>query len=208
MLNKGSASSTRGSGTAPTVAYSVNAASNLLVVGAYAFDAVTQDSLTGVKYNNVAMTFINKVQTNAAGPFIYFYYLAKPATGSNNIEMDYSVSQGAGDPYVAADYSGAGAIDVSHVTSNTLANSLSDTFTVGTNVYAISWTDMPNGAANPAASTGLTLRATQNVASIGDSNGTVSGSQTFAWTYGATDRCAMITASFVPAPSSNFFLLF
>ena len=54
------------------------------------------DVVTGVTYNGVGATFVNKLLMTgaAAGQYIYFYYLHNPASGSNTVTVTSSGNLG------------------------------------------------------------------------------------------------------------------
>lgn len=54
------------------------------------------DTITGVTYNSVALTLIDKIQVDFTGVpdrYIYLWYLIAPATGANDIVVSSSASQ-------------------------------------------------------------------------------------------------------------------
>lgn len=75
-----------------TWSHTCTGSDRLLVVGVYD----SADHVTGITYNGVAMTFINKLLMTgaAAGQYIYLYYLLNPASGANNVVASESSTDG------------------------------------------------------------------------------------------------------------------
>lgn len=178
-----------GSGTF-TGSYTVNAASNLLIVG-FLGDLVTgNDDITAVTYNGVSMTLIAKTTTGNSVRFSYLYALANPAAGANNVIITSTSSH-----YLlplAADYSGASSTPDA---STTFVQPLSGTVTqtiAGNAPSSNDWGILIGGcdAGTIAGGTGATLRthdAAFNSLAILDTNGPVSGSYSMTWQPGASN---------------------
>lgn len=158
----------------------------------------TTDTVTGVTYNNVAMTFVNKV-SNTADRWIYVYMLVNPASGANNIVASGSSSlwRGLGVSYTGAAQSGQP--DASGTNSATAVTGLTGTITtVAANAWAILLGKTNNG--DPAAGTGSTQREVGegNGIAIFDSNaGLTAGSNSMAIT-SSLGNDAVIMVSFSP----------
>jgi hypothetical protein len=71
-----------------TVAYTVGASANYLVVGVVG--DVTSDFVTGVTFNAVGMTLLKKFNPGNSVGWLYVFGLATPATGTHNIVVSAS----------------------------------------------------------------------------------------------------------------------
>jgi len=86
------------SATSVTVAHTCTGSNRILITGIWVQDPAG-DVVTGVTYNGVAMTQINKSINTATYGSVYLYYLIAPATGTNNVvvtktgtDLAYAVS--------------------------------------------------------------------------------------------------------------------
>lgn len=184
-----------------TVAYSVNAASNLLVIAAVGTDGVA-DNITGITYNTVAMTRIASIAQNVGGQtrWTSMWYLLNPATGSNNVVCTVTSNYCL---LTAADYGGVAGLDTSTTTVAT-GTSITGSITPSQSnewVMCACGNDTPSGP--PTAGTNLTLRvvgaAFKDVGSY-DSNGTVAvASDSFTVNAPSSVGFSMILAAFRPA---------
>lgn len=196
-----------GGGGTLTSAYTCGSGSNTMLIVAFQGDQ-TNDDITGVTYNGVAMTLVNK--THSAGDrWVYMYYLLAPASGSHNVVITSTNSH-----YLlalAADYIGvkqSGQPDNNAINhkdapgSDTLTTTLT---TVADNCFTI----LVGGGFNsaPLAGTG-SLRRTFGVAfnepGLFDSNAakTPAGSTSMEWHMGAPGsghQMASVMGSFAPA---------
>jgi hypothetical protein len=165
--------------TSLTEPYTVNAASNFLVIG------VEGDRLGdfintgggGVAYAGVNMTFAGKTsgdppQSAGNQRYVYVYYLLNPATGTNNFVITAS---GTCDVLLAtaADYSGVGGYDTNNITAAASGTSLSSTITTANdNEWLIIFSR--SASCNTATITGGVVRAFDTTFDdhlLGDSNG-------------------------------------
>ena len=164
----------------------------------------TGDNVTGVTYNGVAMTLIDKT-ASVAGDFNYLYALQAPATGSNAVVVSLT-----GTHFLAAlsaSYTGVNqsvTLD-SHTPANTTTAtpwSMSTTV-VAANCWLVSYNEFTNSSTTTAGS-GTTQRQIGNTGqdrNLFDSNGTVStGSQTLNYVFnGGSQAVGGIIASLAPA---------
>lgn len=164
----------------------------------------TADTITGVTYNSVAMTLIDKKQMGA-DRFFYLWYLVAPATGANNIVATSSNSQIL--RAASASYTGASQTGVPDAsTTNNVEGTLSITTSV-TTVADNSWLVMVarnSGAEDITAGASTTLRTLidpDTSEAIFDSNAakTPAGSHSLVATKTATNRdWITVMASFAP----------
>jgi len=132
----------------------------------------TSDLVTGVTYNGVAMTQVNKVKATG-GRWNYLYYLAGPATGANNVVISASTSM-----YIegnAASYTGVlqtGQPEANATGSNASAATLGVAVTTLTdNAWVVN--SALGQAGTITAGGGTTQRATDLVGAFQDSGGVV-----------------------------------
>lgn len=161
-----------------------------------------EDYLTGITYNGVALTAIDK-SIQVFNYAAYLYYLIAPATGANNIVVTMSNSS----TFSATAVSYTGCHQTTPIDSSNKGNTASGTsLTVSTTVVAANcWlSGMAASGGLLSAGTGTTMRR-QNTGfpwfTLGsiDSNGTVSaGAQSLQVTLGWTDNIHMILASLLP----------
>lgn len=85
---------TESSGATQTQSYTVTAGSDRYLVVWLTTNCVSADTLTGVTYNGVALTQLYKRQNTTAQCFEwqYWYGLANPATGANNLVASFSAA--------------------------------------------------------------------------------------------------------------------
>lgn len=189
-------------GTSLTFAH-VCTGSNLLLFVDVAINSAS-DLVTGVTYNSVAMTQIDK--TAITDGWLYMFYLLAPATGSNNVVISASSSTfiaGASSSYTGALQSGV----PDAFGKNTAVPGTSVTkaiTTIADNCWVHTGFSERAGSNNAlSAGTGVTQRvgngATQQIYS-GDSNGVITpaGSYSMTWNDAANVNIAMIMASFAP----------
>jgi hypothetical protein len=151
-----------GSGTI-SVAYTVNAASNLLVVGVAGDVQFGADDVQVPTFNGVAMTLIAKETGSGCNTdrILYLYYLLAPATGAHTLTITSTANH-----YLlagAADYSGvkqSGQPDASVSSCDTTIenNYISSITTVADNSWPIMFGGSGGTGGSPACSAGATLR--------------------------------------------------
>jgi hypothetical protein len=180
------------------------AGSNRILFVACASQSNGSDSVTGVTYNSVSMTLVNKIQVPSSR-FIYLFVLVNPSSGSNSVQI--SLNTGSGTTLSAASsYTGAkqtGQPDNS--TTNTVTSSSSITTSL-TTVASNCWTVCVFGNQGIQSMSGsgitnirLTGSGTNGAYGIADSNSAVSGSTSLGFTVSSTN-IGMVMASMAPVP--------
>ena len=188
------------SGTTHTFSHSCTGSDRILFV--QSFHNNTTDTQTGVTYNGVAMTLVNKA-TPATGRYVYLWYLIAPATGSNSVVITSTASVALGGN--ASSYTGADQTtqpDASSVTTDALTTKVSSVTTVADNC----WTVLAyiGNNANPTASTNSTLRAANATFADGDffdNNGAITPAGSYSMTVTTTlaNAGSRLMASITPA---------
>jgi hypothetical protein len=189
------------SGLTQTRAFN-NVAGNLLLVGVRKRSSNGNNNVTGVTYNGVAMTLVDRQFFQSGTNDMQLFYLLNPATGTHNVVLTYvNVADDHG--FAAVSYSVVKQSAFPDATHKTTGNSttVSDTITfVNTPAWVVMFTV---SASSPlAASTNSTLIGTASAVNFFDSNATQTGST---FNMQATTPSAAwgdIMVSFV-APSSN-----
>lgn len=207
MINFDTFTSGNATGTSSTIAHTCSGNNRLLVVGV-GTDA-SGDVITGVTYNGVAMTLVDKQQmAGAATRYAYLFYLLNPDSGTNDIVISASPSHNIRSDH--ASYTGVkqtGQPDASSKATNASTTDLTNSTTV---VLPDSWIVSFGQAINavPVAGTGLTSRGTEGInCRIADSNGGLAvGAQAMHWTRGAADSINSIQASFAPEPDGGGYI--
>lgn len=191
-----------------TKAYTCTGSNLVLFVGV--LGDVTTDNITGVTYNTVAMTLVDKYHLFAgADRWFYCFRLLNPATGSNNIVISSSSSLFIDG--VAASYTGAaGGIDNTGTSANdgsgiaTLDNTI---VTVADNCWHVAAGGIASGA--PGAGTATTMRVSAaggNMAFFdGNAAKTPAGSDTIQMTAtgGLRAGLALIGATISPTAAAG-----
>lgn len=173
-------------GTSLTYSHTCSGSNRALIVH-YVTDT-SNDLVTGVTYNGVAMSFIGRVQSPSSR-WTGIYYLAAPATGANNVVISAS-----GSAYLeasSASYTGVkqtGNPEANASNTGASVTSLSGTVTTITDN---AWLVMGGHAAagSQAAGTGTTRRHIGTVSAFFDSNGAKSptGSYSLQQTHASTN---------------------
>lgn len=200
-----SAQGSGGSVTSITFSHTCSGSDRMLVVFVRSYQ---NDRVTGVTYNGVAMTQVNKRQDNAGNNcYTYLYYLLAPATGANNVVVSASPAPNIQLAACSASYTGvkqSGQPD-----SSAMQSSTASTMTVSTTVVASGcW--LVGGSSNfraTSAGTGTTNRqqTSGDPLTIADSNGTVAtGSRSLQWTQSDSTISAQHIISIAPVPSTNY----
>jgi len=182
-----------------TWSHTCTGSNRLLVAGIYA----TNDTLTGVTYAGVSMTFINKV--NATGTqFIYLYYLLNPTSGANNLVTSSGgtlLGYGQASSYTGAKQSAQPDTSNTAVSASTTSLTCSVT-TVADNCWLIGY----NYSNLPVAGGGTTFRSPGigAVLFMMDSNApkTPAGSSSLEVTQVSANFSATCLASFSPVGAS------
>jgi hypothetical protein len=175
----------------------------------------TVDNITGVTYNGVAMTLLDK-QTNSTDRIEYVFYLIAPDTGTHDVVVSASLAVpsifGNSSSYTGAKQSGVpDASTKQSISGSPYTTSLT---TIADNCWTILFTT--TSATTPVASTGSTLRASNGTVGgekIFDSNGPITPAGNYDMLVtGNGGAIGFIMASFAPAGAvggneDNFFLL-
>lgn len=173
---------------------------------------ISTDTITGVTYNGVALTLVNKIQL-PSWRFIYLWYLIAPATGANNVVVTSS-SSGNIDSCCSS-YTGVGQ---SGQPDNNATNNASAVTTITTTLTTIAdncWSVLAeaNDVGGSTAGSGTTLRGSStNGIAIFDSNAakTPAGSVSLIANIGGSGKMGTVMASFSPpsvANTTNFFAM-
>ncbi len=190
-----------GSGTF-TGAYTVGAGANRLLVVCFEGDVSGgADDITGVTYNGVSMTLVDKRDAGGAGRITYLYFLLGPASGTHNVVITSTASHML--IPVAADYSGVKQTsqpDNSTTNSTTYESNLT---TVLTTIADNCWTILGSiSLLSQSAGAGSTRRvegATYDEPDIFDSNGVITPAGSYSMRTDASTFLVHIMASFAPA---------
>jgi hypothetical protein len=184
-------------GTSHTYAHTCTG-SNLILFVSVATNSAS-DLISGVTYNSVAMTLVDKQQGTSTN-YSYLFYLINPATGANNVVVSASSS--------CAIYSDAvsytGAKQSAQPDSSGKGTSTGATLALSTTVVAANcWLVASGCDFDGVYDTGglITLRGRSGASGIGDSDGVVAtGSQSLTWTTTPTSNpTSGVIASFAPA---------
>ncbi len=171
--------------------------------------ASASDLITGVTYNGVAMTRVDKATQGSET--VYLYRLCGPAVGAHNVVISASGSvriDGRSSSYTGASQSNTG--DASATATTASATSLAVSLTVShLNCWIVA--AFRNNADNAAtAGANTTLRAIDGIQSniMGDSNGFVApGSRSLNYTFTSAAAIA-VAESFEPSATSGILLMF
>lgn len=167
----------------------------------------TSDTDTGITYNSVAMTLVDKIAVPSER-WVYLYYLLNPATGAHSITANNSVStfmRGFGVSYTGVRQSG-----VPDAKNTNSASSVSSLTTSVTTVADNCWTILvgKNSTADAVtAGTGshLIKTSTSQGIAIFDSNAdiTPAGSKSMQVLTSGTQNIGVVMASFAPAVAAT-----
>lgn len=170
---------------------------------------ISTNSIPTATYNGVSMTQISNTVTVSPSGLgdMYMFYLANPATGSNNVVVSYLSTGILGVNGVSLSYTGASQTGIPD--SSNSGNGSGTSFSVSTTVVASNcWVVamLSDSSANIIATAPFVLRNGNGEVEIGDSNGTVS---TGSYSSGATGTSgtwggiaasfASVTGSFIPS---------
>lgn len=164
------------------------------------FVTVDGNSITGVTYNNVAMTEAIGIDNYGTGRRNSIWYLINPSTGSNNVVVTSSSSLYKSS--FAISYTGAkqsAQPDAVNSDLNASANTITvSTTTVADNSWVVGFGT--NDAVTPTPGTGMTQREVYGPTIIGDSNGpkTPAGSYSMQINLPSVARISLMCVSFAP----------
>ena len=193
------------SGTSLTVAYTCTG-SNLVLFVLVEGDVAPSDKITGVTYNSVAMTLIDKKNAASGIRVEYLFGLLGPATGAHNIVISASsVITIAG---AAASYTGVSQVGLPDAFTDNSATSTTSIATAITTKTDKCWVlycgaNSGGGGSGNTGGANTTLRqsaAGNGDAFIGDTNGTVhpAGAITMNVSDSGANNWLVIAASFAP----------
>lgn len=187
-------------GAPQTWSHTCSGSDRLLVVGAISLN----DTVTGVTYNGVSMTFIGKTSyPGSARQGVAMYYLLNPASGTNTISVNGSGNvSGFATSYTGVQQSSqpdsSATFNPSNATSITMTTTVvaSGCWLVGVQADSVG---------GETAGAGTTIRQTHPFGlSISDSNGTVgTGSQSLIINWSGSAANAGVIASFSPAAAAS-----
>lgn len=168
---------TDGNGTGTSITYSHTCTSaTVLWVGCNVDESTTSDVITGVTYNGVSMTLVNKV-ADSLGYYVYLFRLFNPTAGSNSVVVSRSTSGAIASTAVSWRGTSTTVLDNSAtgtVGSSTVTMSLT---TIASNCWVIAAATKHRGWT---AGSNTTLRTAEGAVnmSVVDSNGLAGGSGT------------------------------
>ena len=197
-----------GTGTSLTYAHTTAGSNRILFVG-FAVTTQNTDDITGVTYNGVALTIVNKIKVPTTDDrWTYLYYLVAPATGANNIVI--SSTSSTAKTANAVSYTGASQTGVPDSSATNTATSGTTFSLTTTSVADNSWLVglLRVGSTGLVAGSGTTLRGTvSSFTKMADSNAAVTpaGSNSLNFTTdGNSPRYGGVVASFAPdVPASS-----
>lgn len=194
-------------GLSLTYSHTCTGSNLVLFVGAHILS--NSDFVSSITYNGVALTRVATVSSTGSSR-TYLYLLIAPATGTHDVVVNVS------SPITIRATSGSytGAQQVLQPDASTTQSTASGTTqtvslsTVADNCWMISF--CAEGASNPTAGTGTTLRDSTTGRALGDSNAAIhpAGSYSMTWNASATNFIEICQASFVPAPNAGGAFLF
>lgn len=183
--------------TSLTFAYTTAGSDRYLVVFVYLFAG---DNCTGVTYNGVAMTQLQKTGTPAGSNQHYIYGLAAPASGANNVVISTSV----GDTILGYCISYNGAQQTTPADSSGVTTQAAGPTTISTSVTTVAdncWVAsmIRNDVAAVTDNTNYVRRNVSSV-SVGDTNAalTPAGAKTITAGVDAGGNSSMISAAIAP----------
>lgn len=188
--------------TALTHAYTCSGSNRILFVGING--NVNSDDVTGVTYNGVAMTQINKALASSGDRYVYLYGLVGPASGSNDVVI--SGPPGAVQSFKIS-YTGAlqsGLPDAQGTNTALSVTSISKAITtVLDNCWVVCMFSLGGNGAVATVTTGTKrIDPGNNPIGMGDSNGAVTPAGSYTTTVtqnGAAANATLLVASFGPA---------
>lgn len=190
-----------------TVAYTCTGSNQILFVGVVG--ELASDNITGVTYNGVSMTLIDK-NSNGVSRWTYIFYLLNPASGSNNIVISAGSSsfiEGMAASYTGVLQSGqpdAHGFTIQGSASSSITKSLT---TVADNCWIFGFSHTNTVQTYTATGRAVRLDGDNNNDTMVtyDTNGAVTpaGATSVGFSYSGTPGFSEIYAvSFSPAPSS------
>lgn len=188
-------------GTSLTYSHTCTGSNLILLVDVWV-TSTGSDVVTGVTYNSVSMTLVDKQAVGSQ--YHYAYYLLGPATGAHNVVVSTSSSQTIGSSSIS--YTGVKQSGQPDASAKQVVGSSTGSTTTLTTIADNCWTVLLTASnRNETASTGSTFRkggVTIN-AYIFDSNGakTPAGSTSMSTTHATGASCGYIMVSIAPTAS-------
>lgn len=192
-----------GIGGASTYSWSHTCTGNarILIVGFFAYKAAdTSDRVTSVTYGGVAMTQLCTDFSAGGGWRAYLYGLVNPASGANNVQIDFNTNMEIG--YWSSSYTGAhgsGLPDSTNTGSGSASSVSLSTTTVKDNCWLVMF--VKSAPANMIAGTATTKRSGDGSNfGIFDSNAAITppGSSALAASWASSGNYVAAIASFAP----------
>lgn len=191
-------------GTTLTYSHTTGAGSNRALI-VYAYTNNNSDIVTGVTYGGVAMTLIDKVINIASAGCIYAYFLANPASGTNNVVCSQSNSSNYMSA-VAISYTGVKQTDNPEVYTDVNTTSSGSTLSL-TTTTADCWLLLMQRGCWTSVTSSLTQRGYSSCGYIWDSNaGVGAGSNSAGFSSGATNSHGTILFALAPALEVSTFI--
>lgn len=203
------ASSSVNSGTTSPVTFShtCTGSNRILFIGVDTNNnSVAGDQVTGVTYNGVAMTLVDKILVDSFGEE-YLFVLFNPASGANTISIAFNNSSDTNVSAVATSYTGAnqtGPVDASATGSANPASEITTTLTtIADNCWTVKGVRM---GATGTAGAGTTKRV-ENDSFVGmyDSNAAITpaGSTSLIVSRTGNSNLKSVMASFAPVAAAS-----
>lgn len=191
----GGAYTRKASVTSITQAFN-NVGGNFLVVGVA--NTADADNVTGITYNGVAMTRAIAKVGGGNGEGTFLYYLANPATGSNNVVISFSGTCTA--DFGIASYSGVATSSILDGTVGVFGSGNPVTETITTtvdNCWMVAFSGLQRGST---ASTNSTQRSgVSGGGNLFDSNGAITPAGSFSMSQTNTNPVTGVAFAFKPA---------
>lgn len=198
--------------TSLTYSHTCTGTNLVLIVSVFTTGISGRDSISGVTFNTVGMTLVDKQQNAAGDAYGYTFILVAPATGAHNVVVSASESatiRSDAISYTGAKQSGQPDSHGKKTTSGTptITNAVTTNSPQCWMIVAASGHDI--GA--PQGQTNVTIRENSTgVISIGDSNGFIDPAQSFSQTLtvgGSNEIFNMLQvgiAAFQPTVTTNY----
>jgi len=194
--------------TSLTFAHTNTGSNLILFVGTWQNSAT--DNITGITYNNVAMTKIDGLLNSDSNNYLQLWYLVGPAAGANNVVV--SASSSTNMHALSLSYTGAsqtGQPDAHNTQTSSVISGGTQTVSVTTIADNCGMVCLAGGAGDlPTASTNFTNRVSANNERFGDHTSqplTPAGSKSMSVTNSGagSESVTLLAASFSPAAATS-----
>lgn len=204
-----------GSGASSLTYSETISGSNLILwVGSELYQAgpdTTGDKVTGITYNSVSLTQVQKslMAGGTYNRYAYLYMLVAPSTGSNNVVISCSDSTnrilGYSTSYSGAAQTGQPDASTTNTVGGTGQSSLATSLTTVKDKCWMVSTALAASATINSLTNGTIRDQAQFQGVIGDSNGVITpaGSYTMTWGTPSGSEFNVLQASFAPAPGAD-----